>query len=276
MKVSLGKIEKIEYSDMETIVVDNGSTDGSPKKIKAQFPWVRLIEAGENLGVEAYNLGFDAAEGEFILILDDDSYPAKESIVRMIEKFSENPRLGVCAFDVRNAYDYDQVADDYDSSTQVGSSYSTGFNGAGAGVRKEVFKKVGFYPGEFFLYMNEADCSLRIRDLGYEIRFFPDLIAYHKMAAKNRESWRAPFYYTRNSFWLVWKNYPTARAFKDTLSLVYLCFYHCMEQRTIIYLKAMLSAFWNLRQLSDKRHPVKTQVAEEMRIPLRLCFTFYR
>ena len=276
VKVSLGKIEKIEYSDRETIVVDNGSTDGSPEKIKARFPWVRLIEAGENLGVEAYNLGFDAADGEFILILDDDSYPAKESIVRMVEKFSENPKLGVCAFDVRNADDYDQVADDYDASTQVGSSYSTGFNGAGAAVRKEVFKKVGFYPGEFFLYMNEADCSLRIRDLGYEIRFFPDLIAYHKMAAKNRESWRAPFYYTRNSFWLVWKNYPTARAFKDTLSLVYLCFYHCMEQFTFIYIKALISAFWNISKISEKRFPVKQDVVNEMRIPLNLCFTFYR
>ncbi len=276
VKVSLIKISEIKYSNMETIVVDNGSTDGSQENIKEQFPWVRLIEVGTNLGIEAYNLGFEAAKGEFILIVDDDSYPAKESIERMVQKFSENPKLGVCAFDVRNADDYDQVAHHSNSITKTPSSYSTGFNGAGAGIRKEVFQKVGFYPGEFFLYMNEADCSLRIRDLGYEIRFFPDLVAYHKMAAKNRDSWRAPFYYTRNSFWLVWKNYPTTRALKDSLTLAFMCFYHCMEQRTLIYIRAMISAFWHLAQLTDKRHPVKSEVAEEMRIPLRLCFTFYR
>ena len=145
------------------------------KKIsRKQFPWVKLIEAGSNLGIEAYNLGFEAAEGKFILIIDDDSYPDKESIERMVQKFSKNPKLGVCAFDVRNADDYDQVAKASNSASISQSSYSTGFNGAGAGVRKDIFKKVGFYPGEFFLYMNEADCSLRIPwILRYEIRFFP-------------------------------------------------------------------------------------------------------
>jgi GT2 family glycosyltransferase len=276
VNVSLSRIDEIDHSNLETIVVDNGSTDGSQKNIREEFPWVKLIEAGTNLGIEAYNLGFEAAEGEFILIIDDDSYPAKESIERMVQKFSENPKLGVCAFDVRNADDYDQVARTSKSTTLSHSTYSTGFNGAGAGIRKEVFKKVGFYPGEFFLYMNEADCSLRIRNLGYEIRFFPDLIAYHKMAAKNRKSWRAPFYYTRNSFWLIWKNYPVSTALKETLSLSFRCFYHSMEQLTFIYIKALFSAFWNLSKIADKRFPVKEEVVNEMRIPLNLCFTFYR
>ena len=276
VNVSLSKIAEIDYSNLETIVVDNGSTDGSQRNIMEQFPWVKLIEAASNLGIEAYNLGFEAAKGEIILIIDDDSYPAKESIERMVQKFSENPKLGVCAFDVRNADDYDQVAKTSNSASTTQSSYSTGFNGAGAGVRKEIFKKVGFYPGEFFLYMNEADCSLRIRDLGYEIIFFPDLIAYHKMAAKNRKSWRAPFYYTRNSFWLIWKNYPVSTALKETLSLSFRCFYHSMEQLTFIYIKALFSAFWNISKIAGKRFPVKEEVVIEMRIPLYLCFTFYR
>ena len=276
VNVSLSKIAEIDYSNLETIVVDNGSTDGSQKNIREKFPWVKLIEAGANLGIEAYNLGFEAAEGEFILIIDDDSYPAKDSIERMIQKFSENTKLAVCAFDVRNADDYDQVAKTSKSAATTHSTYSTAFNGAGAGVRKEVFKKVGFYPSEFFLYMNEADCSLRIRDLGYEIRFFPDLIAYHKMAAKNRKSWRAPFYYTRNSFWLIWKNYPTSTALRETISLSFRCFYHSMEQLTFIYIKALFSAFWNMSKIAGKRFPVKEDVVNEMRIPLNLCFTFYR
>ncbi len=171
VKVSLSRIAEIEYPDLETILVDNGSSDGSQDKIKAEFPWVKLIEAGFNLGIEAYNLGFEAAEGEFILIIDDDSYPAKESIGRMVKKFSQNPKLGVCAFDVRNADDYDDVTNASSSLTQTTSTYSTGFNGAGAGVRKEIFKKVGFLSWRIFLYMNEADCSLRIRDLGMRLDF---------------------------------------------------------------------------------------------------------
>ena len=135
------------------------------------------------------------------------------------------------------------------STTQ--SSYSTGFNGAGAGVRKEIFKKVGFYPGEFFLYMNEADCSLRIRDLGYEIRFFPDLIAYHKMAAKNRKSWRALLLHSK--FILAdMEELSGFDCFKRNIITQFPMLYHSMEQLTFIYIKALFSAFWNISKLPAK------------------------
>ena len=70
VNVSLSKIAEFDYANLETIVVDNGSTDGSQKNVREQFPWVKLIEARANLGIEAYKIGFEAAKGEFIIIID--------------------------------------------------------------------------------------------------------------------------------------------------------------------------------------------------------------
>jgi len=102
----LQELLKQNYKNMEIIVVDNGSTDGTPGMVKNKFPEVTLITLKENLGVAAYNKGFQQAQGKYIVILDDDSFPGSNAIPRMVEEFEKNEKLGVVAFDVRNYYDY--------------------------------------------------------------------------------------------------------------------------------------------------------------------------
>ncbi|ABZ83338.1 glycosyl transferase, family 2 [Heliomicrobium modesticaldum Ice1] len=105
LKEGLTRLREQPYRPLEIIVVDNGSTDDSVAMVRAEFPEVRLIETGKNLGVEGYNAGFRQARGEYVLILDDDSFPAYDAITRMVSRFQADPRLGVVAFDVRS---YDQ------------------------------------------------------------------------------------------------------------------------------------------------------------------------
>jgi tetratricopeptide (TPR) repeat protein len=71
---------------------------------------VNVTALESNIGVAAYNIGFRKAQGEYIVILDDDSFPEKNAVSRMVEEFEKNEKLGVVAFDVRNYYDY-QSAD---------------------------------------------------------------------------------------------------------------------------------------------------------------------
>jgi GT2 family glycosyltransferase len=282
---SLARIREIDYAPLEIIVVDNASDDGTAAAVGAAFPEVRLIRTVRNIGIEAYNLGFKSACGSYIVILDDDSFPHRASIKRMVEKFERDPRLGVVAFDVRNLSTHSEADADADpapdADADVGTAaeakgYVLAFNGAGAGIRRDLFERIGYYPGEFFLYWNEQDTAFRVLKAGWRIRFFTDVVAYHKYAPANRASWRAPYYYTRNAFWLIWKNYPFAMAMTRTLLLVYKCIYHAMEQKTPIYMRAMMAAFRDSGALQGKRAPVSRSIARALRIPFDLAFTYYR
>jgi GT2 family glycosyltransferase len=279
VRESLEQIAACDYPNIEVIVCDNGSTDGTAEMIHSQFPDVLLIETGMNMGIEAYNIGFRSSRGQYVVILDDDSFPAPKALTRMVEKFEADPELGIVAFDVRNYFSYDEVAKESgetDTVTATTENYSMGFNGAGAGVRREVFEKAGYYPGEFFLYMNEPDLSLRTLQAGFKIKFFSDVVSYHKFSPANRASWRAPFYYCRNSFWLLWKNYPLGQAAMLTVKLGQLVAYHSIEQRTTVYLKAFAAAVFGIGRIIKLRSPVRPSLAREFRAPLELAFTFYR
>lgn len=278
MYESLKRIREIEYDNLEVIVVDNNSTDGTIEMIEEGFPEVRLIKMYKNLGIEAYNVGFKNARGKYIVIIDDDSFPKKDAISKMVERFENDETLGIVAFDVRNFYKYDDIkkANNEDKNQVEERDYLMSFNGAGAGIRKDLFEKAGFYPEEFFLYFNEPDVAIKVLDLGYKIKYFSDIVSYHKFSPKNRASWRAPFYYTRNAFWFAWKNYPIKLALRTTIKLSYNCFYYSFEQKTNIYLKAMVSAFKDINQIKGKRKPVRPKIAENLRIPFYLSFTFYR
>ncbi|UJF33203.1 glycosyltransferase family 2 protein [Paenibacillus hexagrammi] len=281
VRESLSRIRDIEYRDYELLVVDNGSTDGTQEMVEADFPEAKLIRMSHNVGIEAYNVGFEKALGEYLVIIDDDSFPASRAISRMVEKFERDPKLGVVAFDVRNFFHYDDIKNleekTEDSNRSADSDkYVMSYNGAGVGIRRELFRQVGYYPEEFFLYNNELDSAFRIWDAGYKIEFYADIVAYHKYSPKNRASWRAPYFYTRNAFWLVWKNYPIGEALTTTGQLMYRCFYATFEQRTNVYLKAMFDAFRKINVLSGKRKAVQPYIVENLRVPLDVFFTFYR
>lgn len=283
----ISSILEQNYSNLEIIIVDNGSHDGTAEMVRHRFPSVTLIALQENIGVAAYNKGFQKAAGKYIIILDDDSFPAPGAIHRMVSEFEIDDRLGIIAFDVRNYYEYEHVAkqnkdvvnnsitsQDKTVGNDQTQRYQMAFNGAGVGFRKSCFQEVGGYPEEFFLYWNEQDLSIRVLDAGYHIKWFTDIVSYHKYSPVNRESWRAPFYYTRNLYWLIWKYFPLKKTVKDTFTLFYYSVYYCLEQKTWIYLKATFSALFNIWKI--KRRPAKKSIIHNLRLTYRLPFVYYR
>jgi glycosyltransferase involved in cell wall biosynthesis len=85
------------YPSFEVILVDNASSDGTVEMVRSDFQEVELIESGSNLGMVAYNLGFEAARGDYILVMDDDGLPGSDDwIAQVVARFEANPQLGSC------------------------------------------------------------------------------------------------------------------------------------------------------------------------------------
>lgn len=89
----------------QLIVVDNGSTDGTPSVVRARYPQARLIELGENRGVAGgRNVGLQQAGGELCVLIDDDAtLPDSRATARIVTRFDERPDLTVAGLLIQNA-----------------------------------------------------------------------------------------------------------------------------------------------------------------------------
>ncbi len=177
VRESLCHIQKIDYEPLEIIVVDNASTDGTAEMVEEEFADVRLIKIGKNIGIAAYNVGFEQAKGKYIVAIDDDSFPARHAIRRMVQVFEKDERLGAVAFDVRNYYHYDEIKNELEDTDEteevkaVASDYLMSFNGAGVGIRKDLFKKLDIILKNFFFIIMKWIAPLKFGMQGIALNF---------------------------------------------------------------------------------------------------------
>ncbi len=161
------------------------------------MPEARYVRLRRNIGAAARNIGIRMSRSKYILMLDDDSHPHPDALMRMIRHFETNPRHGVISFKVH-------LSD--------GSLESTGchnvFLGCAAGFRREVFEQAGGYPEEYHYYVEEYDLSFRIIDRGWQVVYSQDCVAYHNRPVK-RKIHRIMYYLIRNNLILWAKYFPT-------------------------------------------------------------------
>lgn len=100
----LEAVEAQHHPSLEVLVVDNGSTDRSIELVRERFPWVELIELGENRGFgAANNVGFDRCQGEFVLLLNSDAFLHEGTISEMVAVARRRPRAGAVGPRLLNA-----------------------------------------------------------------------------------------------------------------------------------------------------------------------------
>lgn len=181
----------------ETIVVDNAGADGTCQAIRQNFPKVHILRQSINRGPCAKNLGLPVARGEYVVFLDDDSFPQPHSIDRMVGHFRSRPKLGAAAFDVELT----------DGSHEC-SAYPQVFTGCGVGLRADAIAEVGGLPEDFFMAAEEYDLALRLLDAGWTVQRFADLRVTHLKAPQSRYPARIARLDVRNNLHLIAKYFP--------------------------------------------------------------------
>jgi GT2 family glycosyltransferase len=158
--------------EIEAIVVDNASTDGSGAMVREEFPQVRLIERDENIGVPAWNDGVAVAKGDWVLVLDDDAYLLPGDLTRAVDAAVEH-RADMVSFSVASTHDPNHLFSDM---------YRTGlfgFWGCTWLVRREVIQELGGFDPEIFVWANEMEFTMRLLDHGYSHLYYPEVVGQH-------------------------------------------------------------------------------------------------
>ncbi|HIL79514.1 MAG: glycosyltransferase [Methyloprofundus sp.] len=197
-------------NDIEIIAVDNGSVDGTAEYLQAQ-PGIFSILLPDNSGIAAYSAGFNKAQGDYLLILDDDSCPQNLSgIDRALLTLDQRDDIGVIAAHIQTPDGNPQ----WSWHLPISDTFcrSPFFIGCGFLIRRELFAKIGWYPDDFFLYQNEIDVSFQVRLQGYDIFYDPACIIVHRGTPSQRPGWRRVFFPTRNTLWLIRRYYPQPQA----------------------------------------------------------------
>lgn len=171
----------------EVVVVDNASADNTLAQL-ANFE-VRVIANQENVGFgRGNNLGFAASRGRYIYLLNPDARLAgKNSLVGLCRRMDANPRWGMAGTLVLSADGKSESppAIGYPGQRHVHRDFSklpgniAWILGASMIIRRELYEKLGGFDPGFFLYSEETDFCLRLRELGFEIGHIAEVAISH-------------------------------------------------------------------------------------------------
>jgi len=195
--------------NLEVIVVDNHSRDASADMVAKDFPAVKLIRSAVNLGfAAANNVGFKAASGDFILLLNPDALLEAGALHKALAHMAANPGIGMGGGRLLDREGREQpsarlypsllnealvisgLASRFPKSKFFGRFDRTWDDsgqparvdwvpGAFALIRKTALEAAGAFDERFFLYYEEVDLCLRFQKAGWAIWYWPDVVIRH-------------------------------------------------------------------------------------------------
>jgi GT2 family glycosyltransferase/protoporphyrinogen oxidase len=205
-----------DYPHLRVVLVDNGSEDHTPEKVRQEFPQVHLIENGQNLGVPAgYNIGFRYAleqGADYILMLNNDTLIAPDMITKLLEQAESDPNAGIIMPIVLYYGSKDEIwsgggryrrfppailfNDRRKKKLQEEVRLIEYAPSCGLLIHRRAFERVGLFdPGYFFLF-DDWDFSERVRTHGLNIWFVREAVMWHKVSKTTKGPSSPLYWYT--------------------------------------------------------------------------------
>jgi N-acetylglucosaminyl-diphospho-decaprenol L-rhamnosyltransferase len=196
-------------TSFETIVVDNGSEDGSADLVRREWPQVLLITSPTNLGFAAgNNLGFRECRGRYILLLNSDTIILRSTVGGMARFLDAHPEAGcVGCYHFNDDMSLQRSTGDFPNFVEDSLFYTDLYrlspvrdylhkhyiwwgdhdrvrevdwvNGACMMVRREVVEQIGGLDEGYFIYAEEVDWCYCMRRAGWGVYFTPEAKVIH-------------------------------------------------------------------------------------------------
>lgn len=218
------------YPNIEVIVIDNNSVDGTVEYLKKNFSEIKLIRNNVNKGYcGGHNIGIRESKGEFVLCLNPDVFIERRHIEELLKVMNDNLNVGGC---IGKLYQYDPQVEsrekhsikiidttglsilksrrfiarghgEIDNGQFDRMEYIIGIDGMAPLYRKKMLENIkieGEYFDElFFAYCEDHDLCLRAQIYGWKFMFVPTAIAYHVRTWKHVKTWTLSNLTTRKS-----------------------------------------------------------------------------
>ena len=176
----------LPYHEGPVVLIDNGSSDGTPGLVRRHFPHVDVVELGDNRGAAARNVGVERAATPFVAFADDDSWWAPGALAEAARLMREHPRLALLAGRVLVGED---GRPDPGEAAMAGSPLGTaadlpgpsvlGFLACGAVVRRRAFLEAGGFDDVVFFMGEEERLALDLAARGWGLAYVDRVVAHH-------------------------------------------------------------------------------------------------
>jgi GT2 family glycosyltransferase len=222
----LTAVAQQEGVNIETVLVDNGSSDGTVDYVRTQFPWVRVVALPDNLGFAGgSNAGAREARGRYVAFLNNDTVAAPGWLGALLGGLDEARGFALATSRIVYLHDPGTIDSAGDGMLRWGGAFKHhhgapaqaadasrevfGVCGAACLMPKAIFDELGGFDEHFFASHEDVDLSYRARLRGYRCRYVAAaIVRHHGSATLGRVSAFAVYHGQRNLEWTYVKNTP--------------------------------------------------------------------
>jgi GT2 family glycosyltransferase len=215
------------YRDFRTLVVDNGSTDGTAEWLQSEWPDVEVLALARNVGfAPAVNRGVAAGEEDYVALLNNDMELDPGWLGALVHALEADPDAGAATPKQCSATERERLDGAGDTIAWTGGVTRRGIGEldrgqydhggrvfsacAGAALyRRAALREVGPFDESFFAYLEDADWGFRAQLAGRPARYVPEALVYHLGGATTRRTpARERYLIARNHVAFLLKNFP--------------------------------------------------------------------
>lgn len=229
-------LERLNFDKYQVFVVDNASSDNTVEIVEKNFPQVNLIKLDKNIG---YGRGNNAAlrivDSKFALVLNPDCFIAEEEIEKVLNLIKDKEDIAMAAPLLFKKYPESQQ--DLDLALEIARSnlvaedndllFVSYLIGAAVFLRMSVFRKIGFYDENIFLYYEDDEICYRAIKNGYKCAIDKNAEAFHLGHASSKKTFRNIYRRNLHLFLskLYWKEKRKGKlaAIKSAIRLTIFC-----------------------------------------------------
>ena len=279
----LDAIQIQTWTDIEIVIVDNGSNDNSLEHVKQHYLDPRVTQLTENLGfATANNIGASLAHGKWLALLNADAFPEPDWLEKLLEFTERNP--GYSFFSSRQVQAnlperLDGTGDAYHISGLAWRHYYNHFSaifgheqrevfsacGAAALISRDEFLAMGGFDEDYFSYFEDVDLGFRLRLAGKKCLYVPDAVVHHVgSASTGKRSDFSVYYGYRNMIWTFFKNMPSPLIWfflpLHVVTVIFFVFYLTLRGQGNVILKAVVDAIRGLPKILEKRKEIQRNI----------------